>query len=302
MKRKIAFLLLIAVVSACCLALCACNVQIKMDVGTLLEKCDGKIQLDNAVDGAKISVEADVYALCFCVGETDVLTVDYVQNENFSVSAKVTQQNQTFQVEIVEKHKTLSAIGFTDLYLVVSIPQGWTNCQVEIDAETSFVQLDGLTLDKLDVTTTTGRVLICDCYSAKEVEVNVTTGSVRIDDLQAPSLVACATTGSVNVKGDFIESVTIKTTTGSVSAKCQTKNFFVSVDTGSVNFTVSAEKITVSADTGSVRGRVKGDENLYAIEAHTGTGRNNLKNKQGDGTHSLTVNTDTGYVHVTFEK
>ncbi len=169
----------------------------------------------------------------------------------------------------------------------------------------------------------TGAINVRDLLKVKELRAEVSTGSVRAENLKAEKAFFEATTGSVTVSDvEILGDAEIKATTGSVKAenikaggrlevnvttgslKCDAEagKLALKATTGDVKFSVkNADEIYVKCTTGSVKGTVSGAESEYDIHSSTTTGKSNLAERTGTAGKKLTVITTTGSINVNFE-
>lgn len=169
----------------------------------------------------------------------------------------------------------------------------------------------------------TGAINVRDLLRIKELKAEVSTGSVRAENVKAEKATFGASTGSVTVRGvETLGDAEIKATTGSVEAenikagghleinvttgslKCEAEAGTIALKstTGDVKFAVkNADEIYVKCTTGSIKGTVSGEESEYDISSSTTTGKSNLAERKGTAGKKLTVTTTTGSINVNFE-
>ncbi len=302
MKRLSIILLIVAVLTLGCVVLCGCGDVTKVDIDRKLAQCD-KSQVIEVTDGSTIAVETDVYSVYVHQTESPKFSLYWVAHKDHEVTFNVDEElpiqkerEGTCSVDesasvssklvtITEKSKKDVDLTTKNLFLVLNVPETWTTAVFEVKVDVGAIQVEDVTVSQLRLTANTGSVYVEDCEVATGTTATIKsiTGAITTNDLHA-------------------QKILMETSTGSINADANATDVTLIADTGSIDFDLEATTINVSVDTGSVNGTVEGSMVDYAISAQTNTGSCNLKNKTGDGVHSLTVTTDTGSIKVKFAK
>lgn len=128
------------------------------------------------------------------------------------------------------------------------------------------------------------------------VQVDVDTGDVRLDGIDAPSSVR-ADTGDVTVIGPTAD-VALTAGTGDLTVTDARGGVIATADTGDITVGVAAVggELRAAADTGDVRITLPADGGPYAVEASTDTGSRVVDVPQDDAGRPVTATSDTGDV------
>ncbi len=262
-----------------------------------------------------ISIDADMTEIEFALWDNQQCKIVCFEQENLKHSAAV--KNGTLTICTVDTRKWYDHIGlsFGEPKMTVYLPRAeyasllikGTTGDVEIPEEFEF--------DTIDISASTGDV---ECYASasERMKINLSTGSIYVENVSAGTLDLSVTTGSVTAssidcKGDI--KVTVKTgktkltdvscesvisdgTTGSIILKnvIAAENFSIERSTGSVIFEGSdAAEIYVETSTGSVKGTLL-SEKIFITE--TGTGKVNVPKTATGG--KCEIKTATGSIQI----
>jgi lia operon protein LiaG len=124
----------------------------------------------------------------------------------------------------------------TRLYLDVYLPADYEK-DLDIQITTGGVKMDSMTLTDFTLNTTTGGLKVEELV-AEEVNVRTTTGGVHFDTLDADQLSVNGSTSGVSCNVCTVGSTQIKTSTGSIKVSEGTGNFDLQASTGSVRLRV----------------------------------------------------------------
>lgn len=175
---------------------------------------------------------------------------------------------------------------------------------------------------ELDLSGATGDITVRGIEGLSELEANVSTGAVTVENVKAEKCKLTATTGYVNVNGlTAAGDVLLKSTTGAVKAYGVTTKGLVKTEvttgkteieadcgyfrakstTGGVNMTIkNAEEIEANCTTGSITGKIYGSEKDFDIAASTTTGSSNVSDRTTENGRKLRVTTTTGSISIKF--
>jgi DUF4097 and DUF4098 domain-containing protein YvlB len=240
--------------------------------------------------------------------------------EQKNVKHEVTVEGGMLTIKVQDMRKWYEHIGinFKTATVKIYIPEGDYGMLV-INSTTGDVTVnDGYTFDGVGITATTGDVR-CYADTTGDCNIYVTTGDVHIEDITARALNVSSSTGSITVLNAYVDTdVDVEVTTGGVKlASLVAGNVSVETDTGRVTLaSVIAGKLSVYTDAGDVRledsdaaeifietdtGDVTGtllSEKIFITECNTGMVR---------VPHSTTgdrceITTDTGDIIITINQ
>ena len=142
----------------------------------------------------------------------------------------------------------------------VSLSTGDVKCcasaeTVKIVASTGDVYAGGISVSLLDITVSTGDVMVSDVVCSGDVTIGVSTGDTNIIDVECKNLISTGRTGEISLKNVRVaEKISITRSTGDVSFnKSDAAELFVTTSTGDVEGSLLTDKIfIVKTDTGRV--------------------------------------------------
>lgn len=273
--------------------------------GGIMKDAEKKTQ-EIKYSGEDLLVQAYFDELVLTVTESEKVTFEYYENDN------VKREIANGEGEISFKTVTRRG-GMNFLFLCprekrtvkIALPKGFCG-EMEIKNETGGVDIDlaGETLKGLNVNVTTGSVRVSNVKSDGELRVAATTGSVRAEGVSGKNVELKATTGSVDVKKISAEGIELACVTGGVNGtELSCESLKATATTGSINVEVAdAGDIYLSATTGGIKAKIKGVREEFNIEASATTGKCNLQNATAQTDKKLFVKTTTGSSNVEFVK
>ena len=235
--------------------------------------------------------------------QTDTANIEFVlsDNENISVkcyekekeSHKVEVKENTLSIEKMDNRKWYEYIGinFSTPKITVSIPKGeYGNLliktstgkvnitkdfkfkDVEISLSTGDIKVENLTAKTIALSTTTGKIATTNVVCEEELSINVSTGKTYLENITCNSLISNGNTGDI-----FLENVI-------VAGKMEIKR-----STGDIKFDgCDAGEIYIKTSTGSVKGKFKTGK-VFIV--NTDTGRKEVPNTITGGKCEITTNT-----------
>jgi lia operon protein LiaG len=181
--------------------------------------------------------EVDQIQIDLAITPIHVYQIDAGEDIRFHLYGKASQQ-----VKLIAKLNQKTADVFiefptlihtpTRLYLDVYLPADYEK-DLDIQITTGGVKIDSMTLANFALNTTTGGLKAQD-LTANEVEVHTTTGGVHFDELTADRVSINGSTSGVSCDMCTAESTQIKTTTGSIKIEEGRGNFDLHASTGSI--------------------------------------------------------------------
>ena len=127
---------------------------------------------------------------------------------------------------------------------------------IHLEASTGSIRLDKVSAGAVDITNSTGRIIVSDLNCAGVLEVHVSTGKTELTTVRCASFRSTGSTGDL-LMADLIagESITVRRSTGKVTfAGCDGAQITVETDTGDVGGTLLSDKLfRIRTDTGDIR-------------------------------------------------
>ena len=156
-----------------------------------------------------------------------------------------------------------------------------TSGVVKLQTSTGDIRVENIRVGSLDLTATTGDMIVTDTTCQGDVSIGVSTGEVSLSGVSCKNLSTSGSTGDILLKNVIVE--------GKLS---------VERDTGDVRLEMSdAAEIVIKTDTGDVSGSLLTDK-IFAVE--TDTGRKDVPNTTTGG--RCEIITDTGDIQITLSK
>lgn len=253
-------------------------------------------------DGEDLSIESYFDKIEVEVVEGKQITFDYYESEK----VKRTIENKEGEISFeTEASRFFNWFICNKYVLKIGIPKQFGG-KLEIESETGSVILDLSTVKckEIDVEVTTGDLTIENAACTGVCSLETTTGSIVSKNIDAGvSAKIKATTGSVTVDNLSAKEVKIKVTTGSLKeGKIDCESFSAEATTGNLSFSlIGANKIYLKATTGDVRGKIEGREKDFNVETSTSAGKTNLRNQTVVGSDKiLEAKTTTGNIKIEF--
>lgn len=224
----------------------------------------------------KISINVDTTEIEFVPTEDESCSIVCFEAEKVKHSATV--QNGTLVIDTIDTRKWYDyiciSIGtpkmtvylpqneYASLFIEtdtgdINIPKDFTFGEIKIDGDTSEVgcfasvsnvleielstgdiNVDSITVGRVDLTTTTGEITVGNVIAKNDIDVKTDTGKVKLTNVSCADFMAESDTGTITLKNVVA-----------------TGSFSVESDTGDVRFENSdATQISVKTSTGDVNG------------------------------------------------
>ena len=195
-------------------------------------------------------------------GDVDRTTVAYAERENDPVY-KISESGGELLIVQNKKFRLFNFDAFK-YSVTVTVPDDLEG-EMEIENKSGNIQIRDLSAKKIVIDNVTGKVLLEEVSSEKDLTVNNITGSVTLTDV---------TTGG---------NAEVNNTTGKILT----------------DELRSRKNISLKTTTGSISGTISGKESDFSITAKVTTGSNSLNNSSRGG-RKLYVSTTTGSIKLTF--
>ena len=199
---------------------------------------------ESATDISQINIDETANSVRFVSADTDKITIDYYDNPDRSLY-EISEDNG----ELTFERNSVSAfklinIDFTERHITITVPSGY----------------------------------------AGGIDVDMTSGSFKADDIQASQISLENTSGSIKLNNVSVAGpLDIENTSGSIK--------FENLKAGG--------DISIENTSGSIKGTINGKKSDYTVTSETTMGSSNLENSSG-GKYKLDIETTAGSVDVTF--
>ncbi|NLD87352.1 MAG: DUF4097 domain-containing protein [Clostridiales bacterium] len=240
-----------------------------------------------------ISITSDTENIIFLPSDSEECSVEFYEWKNVKLSASV--QDDTLSINVLDTESWYNCIGFRlgtpeiTVYLPqaeyealsikentgdILIPNDFTFESVYISASTGNVacfascagllriktytgniQAEEISAGELDLSVSTGEVVVRSVDCAGNVGVYVDTGRVELMDVSCKSVISNGSTGRITMENVIAEeAITVRRSTGDVRfEQCDGAEFLVATDTGNVTGNLLSEKVFIAqSDVGRV--------------------------------------------------
>ena len=174
--------------------------------------------------------------------------------------------------------------------LVVEVPAALigTLQDIEIDAVSAAVELNGVYGKEIEVDTVSGRIY-CVNIDVNDLEVDSTSGAIVCEDSSADSVSVDNVSGSIQLSGTF-DKIDVDTVSGETKLNCVTIPSRIEADGVSGSISISLpENAGFTASLDSISGSISSD-----FPGMIGEDRITV----GDGSANFRVNTVSGSLHI----
>ena len=226
----------------------------------------------------------------------DIIKVEYfiVNNKNGDIVRQVIPTIEN-GVLICEESSDVpfSLFDFeNDDQLVIVIPQS-KSIPLDIKTSTGNIEIgqynsDVIVMTDVNITTSTGNVIIYAAFSCNKMTIE-------------------ASTGNLIVNGNLFcfDNLNFKANTGNfrLDGQVKAKNIFVELSTGNVNCieTIDFDNLTIKTSTGDVNLKMKYTKDNYSYNYTTSTGDSNMASFV-NGDKIISVRTSTGDINLYFKE
>lgn len=204
------------------------------------------------------------------------------EEENVKHAVTVNEGALTVQVEDTRQWYGHIGIGFSMPKVTVYLPYKEYDA-VSVKSDTGSIQIDNFAARKIDLSVTTGKIVLNNTVCNEDVTIQVTTGKAEINDLQCKALRNEGDTGDAILKNVIA-----------------TEAFFIERSTGDVKFeNCDAPEIYAETDTGDISGSLLTDK-IFITE--TDTGKIDVPKTTSGGKCEITTDTGNIKIHITPNK
>ncbi len=222
-----------------------------------------------------ISIHTDTADIVFAFSDDGTRTVECYEETNAKHSVGV--EEGTLVIRAIDNKRWYEHIGinfastkitvylpkaeYASLFIRestgnVEIPENFTCKDVDVSLSTGDIRVQGVSVDSLKLSVTTGKVNLAD-IACKNVISSGNTGDITLKNvIAAEKFLLERSTGDVTFDGCDAAEIFVKTDTGNVMGSLLTDKVFVAqTDTGRVEVpkTVSGGRCEIVTDTGDIK-------------------------------------------------
>ena len=245
-----------------------------------------------SADFQNISIQTDTARIYFALSEDGTCRV--VCREAVKQKHTVTVENDALMIAVQDERAWYERIGFSfdSPYITVYLPKNmydslsvrtatgdvsiakdfsFENVDVSVSTgdvrayasaktmkaktSTGDIYVEGVTVDVLEVSVSTGDVEVLDTICKNDIYVGVSTGGMTLTNVHCGSLSSTGSTGGVSMRNVIAQTAfSIERTTGDISfEQCDAAEIYIKTSTGSVKgILLSGKMFSASTGTGSV--------------------------------------------------
>lgn len=126
---------------------------------------------------------------------------------------------------------------------------------IKIKLSTGDAEITNINADSIDVTTSTGEIVLSDIVCTGDIKTKVSTGKTKLYSVKCENFSSIGDTGDLSLTDTLAsKSLSVKRDTGDVKfEKCDAMEIKIETDTGDIKGSLLSDKIfTAKSDTGSV--------------------------------------------------
>lgn len=229
-------------------------------------------------DFNKISINVDTTDIEFLPTDDEICSIAFMETEKVKHNAVV--QNGTLIIDIIDTRKWHDRIGiyfenpkmtvylpkdsYSSLFIEndtgdINIPKDFTFENIKIDGDTSDLHCYASVLKDIDVELSTGSINL-DTIRAEKIKLATDTGDITFKNVMAESFYIESDTGNVKFKESDADEIFVKTSTGDVTGTLLSKKVFIAnTSTGNIYVpkSISGGRCEITTSTGNIKIDVK---------------------------------------------
>jgi hypothetical protein len=201
-----------------------------------------------------ISVITETADVVFALSSDGNTHVECFERSNMKHSVSVIDGTLTVKITDTRKWYEYLSISFRSPKITVYLPKKEYGAFL-VNSSTGNVSLSSLSIEKLDVSVSTGNITASELAVTGDVSITVSTGNTTFKGVTCNSLASEGSTGNITLTDTVAKSLfSLSRSTGNVIFEGADANeIIVETSTGNVKGTLKTEKIFLtSTDTGKV--------------------------------------------------
>ncbi len=221
-----------------------------------------------------ISIQTDTADIDFILSEDGICKVTCFEQENIKYSVAV--ENDTLTVSSSDEREWYDYINITSntSKITIYLPKAQYDT-LFIEESTGDICIENISANSLDISLSTGDVIVSNTAFANDIKIDLSTGDVRLTDITcnnivsngstgdiylkniiaAQGLTAARDTGNIRLDGVDAEELVLETSTGDITGSLLTPKIFVTeTSTGDISVpqSVSGGKCEITTSTGDI--------------------------------------------------
>lgn len=222
---------------------------------------------------------ADVYFAVSADGKCNVECY-----EQTKVKHSVNVQNETLVINVVDDREWYEHIGINigSPKITIYLPEDDYVSVMKIKTATGDICIDGMSVEMIDFTVSTGDIAISNVECENSVRLEVSTGKTKVTDTTCRKLISDGSTGDISLEYVIVEDkIYIERDTGDVKfSKCDAGEISVETDTGDITGSLLTDKVFITeSDTGKISVPKTANGGRCELSTDTGDIKISISNK-----------------------
>jgi len=208
---------------------------------------------DISEEFSNILIETDTADITFKLSDDGRCIVECYEEE--TSKHVVTAKDDTLLVKLDDRLWEFINIDFGSPKITVYLPKTEYN-SLSVSEHTGDIFVKDISVETLNLSTTTGRITVSDVICGGDIGVGVSTGRTYLSNISCKNLITSGNTGDISLENVIAEEkFRINRSTGDVLFENSDANeIFVETDTGDVSGSILTEKVfIIQTDTGEVK-------------------------------------------------
>ena len=224
-------------------------------------------------DFKNISIKTSTSDIQFEIAEDGKCKVVCREPEN--VKHTVNVKGDTLTIKVDDDRKWYEHIGIVigSPKITIYLPAKDYASAVKVKANTGDIRVDGLLLDSIDFSTSTGDIKISNVVCNENIKIKVSTGDIKLDGVKCKNLTSEGDTGDVSLE-DVIadETISVERHTGDIKlSDCDGSQMRLETSTGDIKGSILTEKVFITkTNTGDIKVPKTSTGGRCEISTHTG--------------------------------
>lgn len=264
MKKFLSTICTVCLIASLFVCLTACDYEV--DIDELLAKCDTHFEYDFGDDAFSVIVNTTDYSVYVYSTDTRMVTLDYIENDNYGISCEEDDFNgKRYEITVERTNKVVRSPK--NNFVIIGLPS----------------RLKGNIL----VTTVSGNVQV-EAERVMTMSLKTTSGNILIKNRS---------------EGVSITSANLKTVSGKIDAELQSYVTFVESTSGNINLNLDCGETGIKTVSGNIRCAIKGSKYDFNIKVETDRGKSNVADQAIPGVHNyLMLITTSGSINIEFDE
>lgn len=248
-------------------------------------------------DFKNITIDVDTEDIIFLPSQDESCNVEFYEKSSKKHTSIVENENLVIKYENEEKwYKNIFNFGKSKI--TVYLPKNEYD-SISIESSTGDIQIKNEFIFKsINIDLTTGDISL-DKIQANEINLSITTGDMELDNINCSgNIMLDSTTGEVELNKVNCKNLKSTSTTGEITldSVIATEKIHIERSTGDVEFDrMDAGEIFIETSTGDVKGSLLSDK-IFIVD--TSTGKKDVPETTSGGKCKITTSTGDIFINI----